>query len=80
MRTCLKLRKHYRKVCWLGSSHIDHFISQTSSYMDVDIIWSLKRSMRCAGQVAHMGEMRNAYKILIGNPKARRPIGRPRHI
>jgi hypothetical protein len=25
-----------------------------------------------------MGEMRNAYKILIGKPEGRRPCGRPR--
>jgi hypothetical protein len=26
-----------------------------------------------------MGEKRNAYRILMGNPKAKRPLGRPRH-
>jgi hypothetical protein len=26
-----------------------------------------------------MGEMRNAYKILIGKPEGKRPLGRPRH-
>jgi hypothetical protein len=26
-----------------------------------------------------MEEMRNAYKILIGKCKAKRPLGRPRH-
>jgi hypothetical protein len=25
-----------------------------------------------------MGEMRNAYKILVGNPEGKRPILRPR--
>jgi hypothetical protein len=25
------------------------------------------------------GEVRNAYKILIGKPKGKRPFGRPRH-
>jgi hypothetical protein len=27
-----------------------------------------------------MGEMRNAYKILVGKPEGRRPLGRPRRI
>jgi hypothetical protein len=36
------------------------------------------RRMRWAGNVVHMGEMRNAYKILIGKPEG--PLGRPRHI
>jgi hypothetical protein len=25
-----------------------------------------------------MGEKRNAYRILVGNPEAKRPLGRPR--
>jgi hypothetical protein len=26
-----------------------------------------------------MGEMRNAYKILVGKPEGKRPLGRSRH-
>jgi hypothetical protein len=26
-----------------------------------------------------MGEMRNAYSILVGKPEGKRPLGRPRH-
>jgi hypothetical protein len=26
-----------------------------------------------------MGERRNAYRILVGNPEGKRPLGRPRH-
>jgi hypothetical protein len=36
------------------------------------------RRMRWEGHVAHMGEMRNAYKILIGKPEGRRPLRRIR--
>jgi hypothetical protein len=36
------------------------------------------RRMRWAGHVARMGEMRNAYRILVGKPEGRRPLGRPR--
>jgi len=32
-----------------------------------------------AGNVACMGEMRNAYRILVGKPKKKRPFWRPRH-
>jgi hypothetical protein len=28
--------------------------------------------------VAHMGEERNVYKVLMGKPEGRRPLGRPR--
>jgi hypothetical protein len=36
------------------------------------------RRMRWAGHVARMGEKRNAYRLLVGKPEGRRPVGRPR--
>jgi hypothetical protein len=36
------------------------------------------RRMRWAGHVAAMGEKRGAYRILVGRPEGRRPLGRPR--
>jgi hypothetical protein len=35
--------------------------------------------MRGAGHIARMGAKRNAYRILVGNPVGKRPLGRPRH-
>jgi hypothetical protein len=37
------------------------------------------RRMRWAGRVARIGEGRNAYRILVGKPEGRRPLGTPRH-
>jgi hypothetical protein len=37
------------------------------------------RRMRWAGHVAHMGEVRGTYNILVGRPERRRPLGRSRH-
>jgi hypothetical protein len=34
--------------------------------------------MRWAGHVACIGEGRGVYKVLVGRPKGRRPLGRPR--
>jgi hypothetical protein len=34
--------------------------------------------MRWVGNVARMGEKRNAYRLLMGKPEGRRPLGRPR--
>jgi hypothetical protein len=34
--------------------------------------------MRWAGHVARMGAKRGAYRILVGRPEGRRPLGRPR--
>ena len=34
--------------------------------------------MRWAGHVARMGEERGVYRVLVGKPEGRRPLGRPR--
>jgi hypothetical protein len=36
------------------------------------------RRMRWTRYVARMGEKRNAYRLLVGKPEGRRPLGRPR--
>jgi hypothetical protein len=42
----------------------------------ITIIKSRRR--RWAGHVARMGEKRNAYRLLVGKPEAKRSLGRPR--
>ena len=37
------------------------------------------RRMRWTGHVARMGERRSAYRVLVGKPEGKRPLGRPRH-
>jgi hypothetical protein len=34
--------------------------------------------MRWAMHVAHIGEERKVYKVLVGKPEGRRPLERPR--
>ena len=34
--------------------------------------------MRWVGNVARMEERRSAYRILVGNPYGKRPLGRPK--
>jgi len=36
------------------------------------------RKMRWAGHVVRMGEERGVYRVLVGKPEGRRPLGRPR--
>jgi hypothetical protein len=48
-------------------------------YFSPNIIWVIKsRRLRWAGHVARMGERRSAYRVLLGKPEGRRPLGRPR--
>ena len=36
------------------------------------------RRMRWAGHVARIGEGRCVYRVLVGKPEGKRPLGRPR--
>jgi len=36
------------------------------------------RRMRWAGHVARVGESRGVYRVLVGKPEGKRPLGRPR--
>jgi len=42
----------------------------------VRVIKSIR--MRWAGHVARMGEERGVYRVLVGKPEGKRPLGRPR--
>jgi hypothetical protein len=51
-----------------------------NSYASPNITRVIKsRSMRWAGHVAGMGELTNAYKILVEKSEGKRPLGRSRH-
>jgi hypothetical protein len=47
--------------------------------LNKDIVRVIKsRRMRWAGHVARMGEGRAVYRVLVGRPEGKRPLGRPR--
>ena len=48
-------------------------------YSSPNIIRNLKtRRMRWAGHAARMEQSRNAYRVLMGKPEGKKPLGRPR--
>jgi hypothetical protein len=50
-----------------------------SLYSSPNIVMMIKwRRMRLAGHVARMGEGRGVYRVLVGRPECKRPLGKPR--
>jgi hypothetical protein len=47
-------------------------------YSLANIVRVVKSRMRWAGHVARIGEERGVYRMLVGKPEGKRPLGRPR--
>ena len=48
-------------------------------YCSLNIFRVIKsRRMRWAGRVERMGERRGIYRVLVGKPEGKKPLGRPR--
>jgi hypothetical protein len=56
--------------------HNEELHNLYSSPNIIRIIKSMR--MRWAGHVARMGEKKNVYRLLVGKPEGKRPLGRPR--
>ena len=56
--------------------HIEELNDLYSSPIIVRVIKS--RRMRWPGHVARVGDEKGLYRILVGKPEGRRPMGRPR--
>jgi len=63
-----------------GEWRILHNEELNDLYSSTNIVRVIKsRRMRSAGHVARMGEGRGVYRVLVGKPEGKRPLGRPRH-
>ena len=56
-----------------------HNEEKLNLYSSPNIVQVIKsRRMRWAGHVAHMGERRDVYMVLVGKHEGKRPLERPR--
>jgi hypothetical protein len=65
-----EVRREWKKL------HNEKFNDLYSSPNNTPVIKS--RRTKLAEHVAPMGERRGAYRILVGKPEGKRPLGRPR--
>jgi hypothetical protein len=56
--------------------HIEERNDLYSSLNTIRVI--ISRRMRWAGHVSSMGESSGIYRVLVGKPEGKRPLGRPR--
>ena len=48
-------------------------------YSSPNIVWVIKsRRMRWAGHLARISEDKGVYRVLVGKPEGKKPLGRPR--
>ena len=48
-------------------------------YSSPNIVWVIKLRRMMSGHVVRMGERRGVYRVLLGKPEGKRPLGGPRY-
>jgi len=63
-----------------GKCRKPHYEGLHDLYSSPNIIWVIdSKRMKLAGQVACMEERRGVYRVLVGKPEVKRPLGGPKH-
>ena len=89
LRETLRLRVFENRVLgrifWLKRDEVRgewrklHKEERNDLYNSPNIFRVIKsRRMRWTGRIACMGVRRDVYRVLVGKPKGKRPLGRPR--
>jgi len=66
-----EVREEWRK---LHNEELNNLYSSSSIVQVIKL-----RRMRMMRRVVRKGERRSAYRVLVGKPEGKRPLGRPRH-
>jgi len=66
-----------KKSCWIWRKLHNEELSDLYSLLNIVGVVKSRRTRR-AGHVACMGEGRAVYRVLVGKPEGKRPLGRPR--
>jgi hypothetical protein len=71
--------RHVTVLCAAVLSKTVHLFPICILYLSVYIIKVIKsKRMRWERHASRMGEKRNAYRILVGKPEEKGPLGRPK--
>ena len=72
-----------RRICGFKREEVTgewrklHNEERNEMYSSPNIVRVIKSRMRWAENVARKGEWRGIYRVLVGKPEGKRPLGRP---
>ena len=69
----LRVTKYQKEWRRLHNKELYHLYSSPNIIRVIN-----SRRLKWTGHVARIGESRDAYRVLIGKPEGRRPLGSPR--
>jgi hypothetical protein len=79
--SCLQAHRAISSICCNKYEKCEpHNEELNDLYFSHSIVWVIKlRRMRWVGHVAHMGDRRGVYRVLMGKLEGKSLLGRPRH-